>query len=99
MGEGHKCFNSSHILNTAFERRFDGLKSSTVSSSAKPESTSGPVAGCLRGGETVFVSEVFFQQRKLLRELEEKHKLAHFCSSRSNLDGCGARGREARGGG
>ena len=39
-----------------------------------------------------------FQQRKLLGEFEEKHKLAQLCSSQSNLDGddCGAQGQEMR---
>lgn len=39
-----------------------------------------------------------FQQRKLLSEFEEKHKLARLCSSQSNLDGddSSAQGQEMR---
>lgn len=39
-----------------------------------------------------------FQRRKLLGEFEEKHKLAQFSSSQSNLDSCDfdAQGQEMR---
>lgn len=39
-----------------------------------------------------------FQQRKLLSEFEEKHKLAQLCFSQSNLDSdsCDAQGQELK---
>jgi len=47
------------------------------------------------GGENVFVNEGF-QQRKLLFEFEEKHKLAQLCFPQSNLDSSGAQGQELK---